>query len=155
MNPFKVSKFKKADDFLFWSIAFAILLVLLASFLALFLPVSDPVLGQRMLELTVTLDGVLFGFSGVMIGFFIRRSDKIREPQLKLSLWWALMAFWSYIMSIFIAFSVMTSLERQTFVFSVGTPITLTLFGSIFTSIYMVCIFIEEIFPAENELTKK
>jgi hypothetical protein len=131
------------------------LLVLLASFIAGVLPVGDPVLGQKMLELTVTLDGVLFGFSGVMIGFFLRGSDKISEPQLKLALWWALMAFWSYIMSIFIAFSVMTLLDQQTFVFSVCTPIALTLFGSIFTSIYMVCIFIEEIFPAESEPTKK
>jgi uncharacterized protein YybS (DUF2232 family) len=108
-----------------------------------------------MLELTITLDGVLFGFSGVMIGFFLRRSDKIAEPQLKLSLWWALMASWSYIMSILISFMTMAWLNRQTFVFSVFTPIWLTILGSIFTSIYLILLFIEEIFPTENKATKK
>lgn len=150
-----VSKFKKVDDFIFWSIIFEVALVLLAIILALGLPVSDPALAQRMLELTITLDGVLFGFSAVMIGFFLRNSTKISEPKLKVSLMWGLCAFWSYISSILLAFVTMRDLNTQIAIFSVFAPIWLTIFGAIFSSIYMVLIFIEENFPAENELAKK
>lgn len=156
MSPsLNVSKFKKVDDFLVWSIFFEIGIVLLAMLIGLGLPVSDPVLAQKMLELTVSLDGVLFGFSAVMIGFFLRNSNKISEPKLKISLWWALVAFWSYISSILIAFIAMSELNQQIITIPIFTPIWLTIFGSIFTSIYMVLIFIEEIFPVENELTQR
>jgi uncharacterized membrane protein len=160
MSPsFKVSKFKKVDDFLFWSVIFEACLVLLAMLLAALyemkVPISDLALAQKMLELTITLDGVLFGFSAVMIGFFFRSGSKMSESKLKLSLWWALVAFWSYISSILLAFIAMSELNQQTRTIPIFTPIQLTIFGSIFTSIYMVLIFIEENFPVENELTKK
>jgi hypothetical protein len=156
MSPsLNVSKFRKVDDFLVWSAFFEMGMALLAMLIGLVLPVSDPALAQKMLELTISLDGVLFGFSAVMIGFFFRNSNKISDPKLKTSLWWALVAFWSYIFSILLAFIAMSELNQQTTYIPVFMPILLTIFGSIFTSIYMVLIFIEEIFPVENELMQK
>lgn len=151
VNPFKVSKFKNSNDFFFWSIVLEFVLILIAGVIGSTLMVTDQAIAQKMLELTITLDGVLFGFSAVMIGFYFRGSSTISESRLKLSLWWALMAFWSYIMSILISFMTMAWLNRQTFVFSVFTPIWLTILGSIFTSIYLILLFIEEIFPEQDE----
>lgn len=77
-----VKKFKKPDDF-FWP-AFSVIFVSVgASFLASFVPHVETALAQKILEILIGLDGVLFGFSGVIIGLFLRNSHRLSEITLK------------------------------------------------------------------------
>lgn len=118
-------------------------------FLASFFPHVETALAQKILETLIGLDGVLFGFSAVMVGLFLRNSHKLSEITLKRCLLFALLSFWSFILSIMFAFIIFT-LSQQGTTITLFTPIFLTLFGSLCSSIYLVMIFIEEIFPSKR-----
>lgn len=152
---FDLGNLKTADDFLTWSIFFAIIMIIVSLPLGWFVQVYDPTVAQKMLELTINLDGVLFGFSAVMVGFFFHSYDKISKPNVKRGLWWGLAAFWMYIMSILFAFMAMSNSNPQATGIPIFTPTCLTIFGSIFTSICIMLIFLETIFPVENEPGQK
>jgi len=145
----KVSKFKKPDDFFFWSAMIEFGVTIGAMFLASFFPYVETTLAQKILETVISLDGVLFGFSAVMVGLFLRNSHKLSDITLKRCLMFALLSFWSFILSIFFAFIVL-ALGQQGTNIPLFTPIFLTLFGSLCSSIYLVMIFIEEIFPSKR-----
>lgn len=143
-------KLKKPDDFYFWSAMIELIIVIGAMFLASFLPYVETTLARKILETVISLDGVLFGFSAVMMGLFLRNSHKLSEATLRRCLMFALSSFWSFILSIFFAFLVL-ALGQQGTNIPFFTPILLTLFGSLCSSIYLILIFIEEIFPSEKE----
>jgi len=124
-----------------------------AILLASFFPDVETTLAQRILEALIRLDGVLFGFTAVMVGLFLRDFRKLSEPTLKFCLLFVMLSFWSYIVSILFAFTILT-LGQEGATIPLFTPIYLTLFGSICSSIYLVMIFIEEIFPKEQEIKK-
>ena len=147
---FKRKMFKKSEDFYFWSAMIALVITIGAMFLASFFPYVETTLARKILETVIGLDGVLFGFSAVMIGLFLRNSHKLSEITLKRCLMLALSSFWSFILSILFAFIVL-ALGQQGTNIPLFTPIFLTLFGSLCSSIYLVMIFIEEIFPLEKE----
>jgi len=147
---FKVRKFKKPDDFYFWSSFTVACVAIGAILLASFIPQVETALAQKILEILIGLDGVLFGFTGVMIGLFLRNSHKLSETTLRRCFMFALMAFWSYILSIFGSFLIL-ALGQQKASMQLFTPVFLTIFGSFCSSIYLVMVFIEEIFPEEKE----
>lgn len=147
---FKIKKFEKPDDFYFWSAIIELGVTIGAMFLASFFPYVETTLAQKILETVISLDGVLFGFSAVMIALFLRNYHKLSEITLKRCLMFALLSFWSFILSIFFAYIVL-ALGQQGTTIRLFTPIFLTLFGSVCSSIYLVMIFIEEIFPPEKE----
>ena len=143
-------RLKKPDDFYFWSAMIELVIGCGAAFLASFFPYVETTLAQKILETVIGLDGVLFGFSAVMIGLFLRDSHELSEITLKRCFIFALCSFWSFIISIFFAFIVLASGQEGTNI-PLFTPILLTLFGSLCSSIYLILIFIEEIFPPEKE----
>jgi len=146
----KIIKLEKPDDFFFWSAMIELSVCIGAFFLASFFPRVETTLGQKLLETVISLDGVLFGFSAVMIGLFLRNFYKLSEITMKRCLLFALDSFWSFIVSILFAFTIM-GLGQENANIPLFTPILLTLFGGLCSSIYLILIFIEEIFPPEKE----
>ena len=120
-----------------------------ASFLGFLLPRIEETIAQKILETLIGVDGVLFGFSGVMIGLFLRNFHKLSEITLKRCFMFASLSFWSYIFSIFLAFIVM-ALGQERVSIPVFMPVFLTIFGALCSSIYLLMIFIEEIYPSEK-----
>lgn len=149
----KVSKFRKPYDFYFWSVMIVFTVSIGAIFLASFFPYVEITVAQRILEALIRLDGVLFGFTAVMAGLFLRDFRKLSEATLKRCLLLTMSSFWSYTLSIFFAFTILT-LGQENVTIPLFTPIYLTLFGNLCSSIYLVMIFIEEIFPREQEIKK-
>lgn len=133
-------KHTRADDMFFWSAMIVFAVSIGAFFIVSFIPPTTVTGIQSMLETLIRLDGVLFGFSGVMLGLFIGKFEKVSETFLKRFLMLVLSSFWSYIFSIFFAF-INIYFGVQDWVFM---PILLTLFGALCSSVYTVLVFIEE-----------
>ena len=146
-------KVRKPYDFYFWSAMIVFAVSIGAIFLASFFPYVEITVAQRILEALIRLDGVLFGFTAVMVGLFLRDFRKLSEATLKRCLLLTMSSFWSYILSIFFAFTILT-LGQESVTIPLFTPIYLTLFGSLCSSIYLVMIFIEEISSKEQEIKK-
>lgn len=133
-------KIEKADDMLFWSMLIELAVGIGAFFIASLMPPADVIRTQTMLETLIRLDGVLFGFSGVMVGLFIEKSKPMGQKSFYSCLMFALLAFWSYFLSISFAF-INIYIGVQEWVFM---PVPLTLFGILCSSIYTLMVFIEE-----------
>jgi len=146
-------KVRKPYDFYFWSVMIVFAVSIGAIFLASFFPYVEITVAQRVLEALIRLDGVLFGFTAVMVGLFLRDLRMLSEVTLKRCLLLVMSSFWSYIVSILFAFTIL-ALGQENVTIPLFTPIYLTLFGSICSSIYLVMIFIEEIFPKGEEVKK-
>ena len=133
---------KRAQDMLFWSMMIEFAVILGAYFITSLMPPATVIGAQSMLETLIRLDGVLFGFSAVMIGLFVGKFERVSKRFLNRCFMFALLSFWSYIFSIFSAFiNIYTGMQGNIPIFM---PVLLTLFGALCSSIYTVLVFIEE-----------
>jgi uncharacterized membrane protein YwaF len=101
------------------------------------IPVTDT---QSILQTLISLDGVLFGFSAVMVGLVFGRQKGISKRLVKYSTLLILVSFWCYFVSLWLSFNYIF-LRTQKGVF---TPIFVTLIGAVCSSIYMVMLFLIE-----------
>jgi uncharacterized protein YacL len=113
------------------------------------LPQTDEVTSQKILESLITLDGVLFGFTAVMIGFFLRESLKLTDKTMKRSLTLSLTAFLCFIFSIFLSFMGI-SLGLDYMEMPVLTPVFGTVFGAFCASANLILIFSDEHYPPKD-----
>ena len=133
-------KIEKADDMFFWSMMIELAVGIGAFFIASLMPPKDIIQTENMLDALIRLDGVLFGFSGVMVGLFIGKLKSMSKRSLYDCLMFALLAFWSYFLSITFSFlNIYIGIQEWVF-----TPVLLTLFGILCSSIYTLMVFIEE-----------
>lgn len=131
----------KADDVYVWSAIIAIAIVGVASLVAYLLSPTTLTVPQSMPENIIRLDGVLFGFSGAMLGLFIGKLEKVSKKFLFRCLTLALASFWCYIFSIAFTFFLYMNLGEIEWVF---VSIILTLAGTICSSVYPVLLFAKE-----------
>ncbi len=95
-------------------------------------------LSARIMENVIRLDGVLFGFSAVMLTLIYRA---VATEKSKLSVTFlSAISFWSYLLSIFMSFS---NLMWQNSSNQIFVPVLLTCFGGLCSSIYVIMIMLQ------------
>jgi membrane associated rhomboid family serine protease len=114
--------------------------------LSLGMPKIDETTAQKMLVPLIGLDGVLFGFTGVMAGLFMHNINRVAEKTLKRSLRLVLIAFWFFVFSFLFSF-LLLGLGQDVMQMSVFTPIFATALGAVCSSIYLVLVFVDEYYP--------
>jgi hypothetical protein len=114
--------------------------IIAALLIALYSPSISVTEAQSILQTLISLDGVLFGFSAVMIGLVFGSQKRISKKLVRNSALLILVSFWCYLVSLGISFDFIYY-EAQKAVFA---PIYLTLIGAACSSIYMVLLFVEE-----------
>lgn len=131
-----------------YGIAIIVVLVAFLVFhlLTLVMPKVDEPTAQKMLVPLIGLDGVLFGFTGVMAGLFMRNINRLAEKTLKGSLRLVLIAFWLFVLSFLFSF-LLLGLGQDVMQMSVFTPIFATAFGAVCASVYLVLVFVDEFYP--------
>jgi len=143
-------KIEKAEDIFFWSSMIELLAFVVVSLLDSSFPNVEATTAQKILEALIPLDGVVFGFSGVMVGLFLRNFHKLSEKTLKGCFMFTALSFWSYIFSILFSF-LYIALGQERVTYSVFTPVLLTIFGLLCSSILLLMIFAEEIYPSKEK----
>lgn len=127
---------------LYFLAAFVVLVVFLAATVlsASFPPVSQNT-ATTLLENVIRLNGMLFGFSAVMVGLVFgtlqEKNKKLRSKYLL----FALCAFLSFLLSIFVSFSYLMQSQSDGLIFA---PVVLTCFGGICSSVYIVVTYLWE-----------
>jgi hypothetical protein len=113
------------------------------------LPRLEKTLAQLMYEDLIRLDGVLFGFSAVMLGLFLRDFPKMSEKSFDHCLVFVTTSFLCYILSILLSFMGMAF--GQQWVFGL---VVLTVAGAISSSIYIIMTLVEEYYPTAKKNLK-
>jgi len=132
-----------------WSFFGVVIALLAAFFVAKNLPQIDDATAQKILVPLVSLDGVLFGFTAVMVSLFLHDVTKLSERTFKRSLQFAMMAFWIYIFSILSSFLVM-GLGQEYMNMPALAPVFMTFVGTVCSSVFMILIFIDEYYPLQK-----
>lgn len=143
---FKKGIIKTPEDMYIWSVFTVFIFFLIGLIFAIFSPYVEISIRYAILDSVIRLDGVLFGFSAVMIGLFVREFRELSRTTMKRCLMFGLLSFWSYILSISISFLIMAF--NQTSLYFV--PINLVIIGSICSSINLVLVLAEEVFSSEK-----
>jgi hypothetical protein len=102
--------------------------------------VTDIAYAEKILENVIQLDGVLFGFTGVMFGLLHGKPlFRLKKMQVNMFL---MTSFWSYLVSILSAFSFLFVEKTNSWIMF---PVGVTAFGAVCSSVYVMRIL------AENE----
>ena len=146
---------KKKSDSVSDNIYVRAIIIALASFgvaggFALALPQIDEVTSQKILESLISLNGVLFGFTAVMIGLFLRESIKLTDKTLKRCLTLSLVAFLCFIFSILLSFLTI-GLGQEFMEMPALTPVFATVFGAICASVDLILLFTDEYYPPKKD----
>jgi vacuolar-type H+-ATPase subunit I/STV1 len=123
------------------------IIVVGASALAAALPGVNPELQQPTFDSLIRLDGVLFGFTAVMLGLFFRDIVRISEKTAFRALVFIMVSFFSYIVSIIVSFTGLTQISG--FPNSAFFALFLTVAGLVSSSIYIVMVLVDEYYPEE------
>lgn len=133
----------KATKVYFFSAIVVSIVSFLASILSLSLPMVPLDVSPKILESVIRLDGVLFGFTAVMLSLVYReirfRNKKFSNITTKLEVF-SVTSFLCYLLSIFMSFSFLMNQTRGNEIF---VPVILTCFGGLCSSIYVVFSIIE------------
>lgn len=133
----KDPKFRATWNY-FGSALIVILATFFASTLSLALPSVSLETSARILENVIRLDGVLFGFTGVMLALIYREA---KSPKTKAgTTFLTTISFFCYLLSIFMSFSFLMQQMQSNGIF---VPVLLTCFGGLCSSIYIIMVFIE------------
>ena len=113
------------------------------------MPKIDEVTSQKILTSLISLNGVLFGFTGVMVGLFLRNIIRLSEKTLKRCMGLVMVAFWCFIFSILFSFLII-GLGQEVINMPTFTPVFATAAGAFCSSIYLVMIFLDEYYPPKK-----
>lgn len=118
----------------FFSVAIVFVVFLVSIFLSSSFPIisSDTVI--RVLENVITLNGVLFGFTAVMLSVVYHATKSYNEFYLSIMVF-SVTSFLSYLLSLFMSFCFLMSQITSGVIF---TPVFLTCFGGLCSSVYIV-----------------
>lgn len=121
----------------------------LVSLLAMAFPNVSSVLRINMFNSLITLDGVLFGFSAVMLGLFFRDLTRMSERTVFTCLVFIMVSFAGYIISIGVSFigiakSLLGSSPNPYFC------VFLTISSLVCSSVYILMILVDEYYPLEK-----
>lgn len=135
----------EAEKAFVWSAIDVLIATIVANFIEPIIEPAATIGTQSMLETLIRLDGILFGFTAVMMGLFIGKSERPSAVSFYRTIMYALISFWSYIFSILGAF-VGIYLDDSLF-----WPVILTLFGAAHSSIYIVLVAFQEKLGAKKQ----
>jgi uncharacterized protein YacL len=139
-----------SDNIYLRAIIFAIVTFVVSGFFASLLPQINEVTAQKILESLISLDGVLFGFTAVMIGLFLRQSIKLSDKTLKRAIGLSLVAFLCFIISIFLSFLTI-GFGQEYMEMPVLTPVFATIVGAICASVTLILLFTDEYYPPKKD----
>jgi glucan phosphoethanolaminetransferase (alkaline phosphatase superfamily) len=106
-------------------------------------------LRTSLFENLITLDGVLFGFSIVMLGLFFPNLQKMSDGTVFCCMVFIMVSFFGYIISIGASFVGIGSGSSASFM-NPYFDLVLTLSSLVFSSIYILMILIDEYYPSEK-----
>ena len=130
----KLNGSKPVDRLYVRSVLIVTAIAAFASAVSAALPSVSSEVATSISENVIRLDGVLFGFSATMFSIVYLKQD-LKKPKLMTEVsTFILVAFWSFLFSILMAFSnLWSNNSSQSF-----APVILTFCGGIFCSIYIV-----------------
>lgn len=124
-------------------------MLFILGFLSYLFPKIDEVAAQKILESLLSLNGVLFGFTAVMVSLFLRQSIKLTDKTLKRAIGLSLVAFFCFIFSISLSFLTM-GLGQEYMEMHVFTPVFATIAGAVCASVTLLSVFTDEYYPPEK-----
>jgi len=131
-------KYEKAIRIYLASALCVIVVFLFASLISLTLPVVPLDVSTKVLENVIRLDGVLFGFTAVMLSLVYREMKSYSKEFLYVTSF-SITSFLCYLLSIFTAFVSLMFQHRSSLIF---VPVILACFGGVCSSIYITMIII-------------
>jgi hypothetical protein len=140
MVKLKLPPMKNSEDVYVYSTLIIVIVFLVADGIAKSQPAISTSLSADILKMVITLNGVLFGFTGVMIGLFTKNLSKIPKKNLRSILFVSTLAFFSYIFSILFSFLIL-AYGQEYIQMATLTPLFTTIFGAICASIYLLLTF--------------
>jgi membrane protein YdbS with pleckstrin-like domain len=111
-------------------------IIAFASAVSSALPSVSSEVAASISESVIRLDGVLFGFSATMFSIvYLKQGSKKPKKLMTTVSAFILVAFWSFLISIVLAFSNLWFNNNSSLAFA---PVILTFMGGVFCSIYIV-----------------
>jgi hypothetical protein len=141
---------KKSEEFFPYTVIVLIFSLLILGFLSSLIPTINVSEAQDIQKSVITLDGVLFGFTGVMVGLFTRNIKTLSEKTLKRIFFFALLAFFSFIFSMIFSF-IQLGLGTGAWGLTPFAPMFMMIYGAFCSSVYLLQVFYEDVFPPQNE----
>lgn len=124
---------------LYFGSAFIVFVIyLLATVFSASLPNVSIELSAKIMENVIRLDGVLFGFTAVMLAL-IHKGRESEETKLSVT-YLSAISFFCYLLSIFMSFSHLMWQNQSNQVF---VPVMLTCFGGLCSSIYVIMMMLQ------------
>ena len=117
-----------------FSVAIVFIVFLVSLFLSSSFPVTSSDTAIRVLENVITLNGVLFGFTAVMLSIVYHATKSYKEFHLIIMVF-AVTSFLSYLLSLYMSFCFLMNKTTSGIIF---TPVFLTCFGGLCSSVYIV-----------------
>jgi hypothetical protein len=140
----------KQSDKIYWASALVLTIIsILAALGAGAFPNVSDNLRASMFQNLITLDGILFGFSAVMLGLFFPNLAKISNKTAIRCLVFITVSFFGYIESIALSFIGMSNISSDSSL-NPYQCVILTIFSLLFSSIYLLMILVDEYFPSEK-----
>jgi hypothetical protein len=140
---------KKSDKLYGASSLILLGIIVLASLVTLGFPRVSSDLRASMFDNLIRLDGILFGFSAVMLGLFFRDLAKMSERTAFSCLVFIMVSFFGYIISIGASFIGMANSSPDSFP-SPYFCLALTISSLACSSIYILMILVDEYYPPEK-----
>ena len=137
---------KNSNDLYALSASILIIVFLVAHFIAKSVPSIDSTLSDEIQKAVITTDGVLFGFTGVMVGLFARTINSFSNQNLKRLFLFAMLAFLSFVFSMLFSF-LLVAFGQETLQMAPLTPLIVIVFGAFCASIFILLTFYDNVFP--------
>jgi hypothetical protein len=141
---------KNSQDIYAFSTIILIIAFLVAHIIASLVPSISESLSLEIQKMIITTNGVLFGFTGVMIGLFTRNTNKISKKNLKRVFILSSIAFFSFIFSMLFSFLIV-AFGQETLQMAPLTPLIVMIFGAVCSAIYLPLTFFDNAFRIESE----
>jgi hypothetical protein len=142
---------KNGQDIYVFSASVLIIAFLVAHVIAsLVLPSISESLSLEIQKMVITINGVLFGFTGVMVGLFTRNTSKISKKNLKKVFILSTIAFFSFIFSMLFSF-LLVAFGQETLRMAPLTPLIVMIFGAVCSAIYLPLTFFDNAFRVDSE----